>query len=140
MYYVKPTPTLVQVEFNGDGVMGPQNLLVVEANKCGDGCSPKLDGLSLLSYSGSDAGDRLSFVSEKQSADYNSYECGRRGKCDYNTGLCECFEVSPIVTRRNQMARGEMGHEIEQVGFIQNTNIPLVHSCVHMQTHTHYHL
>lgn len=82
----------IEVEFSGEAVMGPQNLLVVEADECGEGCTPKLDGLSLLSYSGSDSGDRLSFVSEKQAADYNSYECGRRGKCDYDTGLCECFE------------------------------------------------
>ena len=81
----------IEVEFVGASVMGPQNLLTVEAEKCGDGCTPKITGLDLLSTV-SGGGQDLSFVSEKQAADYNNYECGRRGKCDYDKGLCECFE------------------------------------------------
>ena len=82
----------IVVEFTGVSVRGPQNLLMVETDACGDGCSPKLEGMTLLSYSGADTGSLLSFVSEKQTADYNSYECGRRGKCDYDSGICECYE------------------------------------------------
>jgi len=81
----------IEVEFVGASVMGPQNLLTVEAEKCWDGCTPKITGLDLLSTV-SGGGQDLSFVTEKQAADYNNYECGRRGKCDYDKGLCECFE------------------------------------------------
>jgi hypothetical protein len=79
----------MDVEFVGASVMGPQNLLTVESDKCDLGCTPKLTGLDLMSSS---TGGTISFVTQKQAADYNNYECGRRGKCDYDKGLCECFE------------------------------------------------
>jgi len=81
----------INVEFVGSSTMGPQNLLTVEANSCGIGCTPQLTGLNLLSVS-ANLNPMVSFVTEKQQADYNNYECGRRGKCDYDKGLCECFE------------------------------------------------
>merc|ERR1712178_668856 len=84
----------MDVEFVGDSVMGPQNLLIPETDKCWDGCTPMITGLDLMSTTSSTSVKYLdlSFVAEKQAADYNNYECGRRGKCDYDSGLCECFE------------------------------------------------
>jgi hypothetical protein len=74
------------VTFQGATVQGPQNLLSIVDYTCGTGCTPKLVGIPLR--------DKfpLSYVKETMVADYNNYECGRRGKCDYESGLCTCFD------------------------------------------------
>jgi hypothetical protein len=79
----------VNITFTGEGVQGPQNMILVEDYECGNGCTPKIDGLDLQTRYGYDG--QYSNNTELQLADYNSYECGRRGKCDYGTGLCQCF-------------------------------------------------
>lgn len=87
---------VIQIEMVGNNLHGTQNLITVDAEEClYPGCSPMLDGLNLVVHNGGSGNlthGRLSFVSEKQSADHNAYECGRRGKCDYSTGLCSCYE------------------------------------------------
>lgn len=77
----------LDITFTGDAVQGRQNLLVVEDYECGAGCTPKIDGLGLQTRVGRDA----SVIAQVTAADANSYECGRRGKCDYTSGLCQCF-------------------------------------------------
>merc|ERR1711918_51946 len=78
---------LVPRLLTGTSVAGPQNLLMVDTAECLDGCTPQLTGVDVASY-----GSQLSYVTEAVAADYNNYECGRRGKCDYDSGLCGCFE------------------------------------------------
>jgi len=72
------------VTFTGANTQGDQNLLIISADACADGCTPRITGLDLKELTGA--------VTVLQSADFNSYECGRRGKCDYGTGICQCFE------------------------------------------------
>jgi hypothetical protein len=77
----------VVIQFTGEAVQGPQHLISVEDYECSNGCTPKITGLS-LQYRHDHATNN---VTETELADFNSYECGRRGKCDYDSGLCECF-------------------------------------------------
>eukprot|EP00602_Paraphysomonas_sp_CaronLab_P002738 CAMPEP_0185024788 /NCGR_PEP_ID=MMETSP1103-20130426/7999_1 /TAXON_ID=36769 /ORGANISM="Paraphysomonas bandaiensis, Strain Caron Lab Isolate" /LENGTH=386 /DNA_ID=CAMNT_0027557853 /DNA_START=30 /DNA_END=1190 /DNA_ORIENTATION=+ len=81
--------TTVDITFTGDAVQGRQNLLMVEDFECSDGCTPKITGLVLETTAAESLQSR---VYEFQESHLNSYECGRRGKCDYSTGLCQCFE------------------------------------------------
>jgi hypothetical protein len=74
----------INITFTGDSNQGQQNLLTVEDYACADGCTPQLQGIDLRDDTGN--------VTEHIFADYNSFECGRRGKCDYESGVCECFE------------------------------------------------
>lgn len=73
----------LNITFTGEHVQGPQNLLTVRSILCGDGCTPKLTGMELYA--------KEQNITEVQLSDFNSYECGRRGKCDYDTGICNCF-------------------------------------------------
>jgi len=70
-----------EVEFTGAQVSGDQPLLDLLVDSCGAGCQPRRSGIG--------SGDYV--VGVDTSADGNAYECGRRGKCDYSTGICECF-------------------------------------------------
>jgi hypothetical protein len=73
----------VDITFMGSDTEGNQHLLTVEDYLCEDGCTPKLEGLGLAENTGN--------VTLSIAADYNSFECGRRGRCDYTTGICACF-------------------------------------------------
>ncbi len=77
----------ITIQFSGDAVQGHQHALIIESYECTVGCTPRITGMNLQTR----VGANYSEVTEIIQSDYNSYECGRRGKCDYTTGLCSCF-------------------------------------------------
>ena len=82
----------LKVEMTGSHMKGRQNLFTIDAEECMyPGCTPKLEGMNLLIFSGVGTQIYQGYSSEIQIADHNSYECGRRGRCDYETGICHCF-------------------------------------------------
>lgn len=77
----------LSITFTGAGVQGNQYPITIEDYECSEGCTPRLTGLPLMTRF-----DRPgSNITQTLMADHNSFECGRRGKCDYDTGVCECF-------------------------------------------------
>jgi len=89
----------VDITFDGAHNEGAQHLLNVVSYHCGDGCTPKVDGLVLVpgQHLVREVWKSVIVGSPEEgrdwhTADFNSYECGRRGKCDYDSGVCECFE------------------------------------------------
>jgi hypothetical protein len=72
---------LIAIQFSGSATEGPQYLLTVEDQACADGCTPQLTGIDVLKGN----------VTTVVQPDYGNYECGRRGRCDYQTGICQCF-------------------------------------------------
>lgn len=96
IYINEVAAMIIEIEMAGSNMQGTQNLMAVETEQClYPGCSPMLDGMNLVVHNGGTGNQtfgKYSFVAEKQTADHNSYECGRRGKCDYASGLCDCYE------------------------------------------------
>ena len=88
-----PAPPRTAAARSGNSRAG---LAEVETHECIDGCTPQLEDPVQLKTAGdtnfTNSTVFYSFVKEQVKADYNSYECGRRGKCDYSVGECECFE------------------------------------------------
>lgn len=79
---------VANISFIGADYRGFQYPLKFENVPCGDGCMPKLSGLDLKPSTGWDLSAN---VTEIVSGSSNSFECGRRGICDHETGVCECF-------------------------------------------------
>eukprot|EP00636_Phaeomonas_parva_P008719 CAMPEP_0118862324 /NCGR_PEP_ID=MMETSP1163-20130328/7562_1 /TAXON_ID=124430 /ORGANISM="Phaeomonas parva, Strain CCMP2877" /LENGTH=440 /DNA_ID=CAMNT_0006796215 /DNA_START=25 /DNA_END=1347 /DNA_ORIENTATION=+ len=92
----------ITIEFKGSNVQGTQHLLEVLTEECGEqfeypgaqaGCAQQMYGTTIPQFATDDGATNAvySHVKQSQAADLQSYECGRRGKCDYDTGICQCF-------------------------------------------------
>lgn len=80
---------IIELSFMGAAVEGQQHKLEVLAEMCSEGCTPLITGLAnLRTWHASD----ISTVKITTSGSHKSFECGNRGKCNYITGLCGCFE------------------------------------------------
>lgn len=79
---------VVDVTFTGAAVQGKQHKLEILQDTCEQGCSPRISGLTnIRTFSAT----TLSTVEISTVGSHNSFECGRRGTCDRESGLCNCF-------------------------------------------------
>ena len=79
---------VIDVSFLGHFVQGKQHKLEVLTKQCEEGCTPRITGLAnLRSFSDT----TLSTVEISTIGSHQSFECGRRGKCNRQKGICECF-------------------------------------------------
>lgn len=79
---------VIDVMFTGSATQGKQHKLEILHKTCQAGCTPRITGLSnLRTFSDT----TLSTVEISTVGSHESYECGRRGKCDRNNGLCMCY-------------------------------------------------
>jgi len=80
---------VIHITFSGNTVQGTQHKIEVLADNCGEGCTPRRTGLTnLRSYHATD----LSIIEVSTAGSHESFECGRRGKCAYSTGICACYD------------------------------------------------
>lgn len=80
---------VIDVTFTGEAVQGKQHKLEILADACGEGCSPRITGLTNIRTFSTLT---LSNVQITTIGSHQSFECGRRGTCERTTGLCKCWE------------------------------------------------
>lgn len=84
------TDIVINVSFTGAAVQGRQHKLEILQDKCDsdEGCTPRITGLTNIRTFSEVT---LSTVEITTVGDHDSFECGRRGKCDRSNGLCKCY-------------------------------------------------
>mmetsp|Transcript_39431 Transcript_39431/g.50910 ORF Transcript_39431/g.50910 Transcript_39431/m.50910 type:complete len:388 (+) Transcript_39431:81-1244(+) len=81
----------IYVTFLGDQTTGDQYTIECLHTYCGDGCFPVLSKPLAATIDGG-LGDGTCTVTTIQEATSSNIECSGRGKCNYESGICECFE------------------------------------------------
>lgn len=79
---------MIQITYNGAMTSGDQFALECRQNYCGAGCQPRMAN-AIGQNNGTVA---CSVINDYVVANALNTECSGRGRCDYETGICECFE------------------------------------------------
>lgn len=83
------TEVVINITFVGTSVEGKQHKMEVLVDKCSEGCTPLITGLTNIRTW---LNPSLSHVEITTTGSHNSHECGRRGSCDYASGICKCYD------------------------------------------------
>jgi len=80
---------IIDVTFTGASVQGKQHKLELPVDPCEAGCTPSITGLANLRTF---LDTTLSTVEITIPGSHQSFECGRRGMCNRDSGVCHCYE------------------------------------------------